>query len=1396
MLWAGSEAVVKNKSVIQSANTEVAPPWMSASIEAGGIDWWRRHYRERTQAQSGREKELWRKAREDPALCEFELDFGALGTTSGGAEAEAEAAPRGLTRKCDWSVKFASRDSQRYVRALYLISEEMKKLKVPVPGAAQDVQTVPGRSTRSSRGLGAKGRGRNRTRLDRSENNGNSGVSAEQERESRDSGKRLTARFFLHLHQEHILRSYDVPVLHGVRLRFAGTADNVILSPRHHLDFMFLRKTRDLVKKHDIEFREKVPQLFWRGSPTHMVRGYEYEGQTVAAWAHMAQNVGAHLTYTDFDQYRTGKHGVKKKVLDRMSARDRELFSGLPARNKFWEQAKKAAAAPGNGNDAALIAWGESLGWKDGLEHSANPRESEVDWRNGTGHEQETHVAENFPRDPNFVHSSQKTREFLETELNLWSPKSQGLCEEEHNRQIGHPMCVRKPRDREKVAPDRLSWPKVKLPLEMALTNPRIRLSAMSHEQRWKWSRGSATANAVKTRQQKHQKLVPSLADEASIWGRFPINAKMVANITNAFYEPETHWEQSIAKWDDDGDENANGTANGDTRHVARPAAYPQSAHQILPSAKTGSSHTPVEEQLRYKYWFSADGTGGASTMLIYAMWANVVLFRVDCCHDTHWDRLLVPFKHYIPVRPDLSDLREKLAFVEAHPKWAEKMVEWKKRDFAERMRPDVQMFYLYETLRRLAEAQAQVSGEVGLGSASENRNPAENRNAAANANNEIITRHVQVDDRFFGTLPLTLAADPAARKSQNSNSAKNAKDEHDPNFQWHGFYYPTPYSDDGKWFLSPEVSMSGIREHSPAEIAMPYGDTRLPYREVQIWAHRSDPPNSVSSDPQASVLIGKSTAWSFPLGPRHLWVGGSGNFRRVAYNFRRVDREAMEKPCVNAKNSSTVEDNSCHFSKIFGSRIVQFDDSGKENDSARRRNRGSKTAAASGAAKEIIELPLPIFALSKDGRKATGLNYARLCALTNEGIYGLPVPSNVGNWELWQARPKIAHDDGVFLMRWGDLSSSDSDSPTKKAKVETKLIVSAAEVVDYLYESGVTHLQNGREIFPASTTAARVRPGPRDRKSQLKNSWMEHCYVWLEQPMFSDDGERVSFFARGKCCPPRKLCNPEALHHTKYFDVGVFTISGRWEDYPEESDAGAGSAAKNQNALRKRLWYAGSAAPVSHFDFLDTRGNLMYCGNPGMLRIHDNGARAPLASGARAIVKPGAARGELFMTRDFHDTGLGGASDGGVQAHSAGGAYHDRMAGHCTFSRFENERYRPGDWILTDASCTACTVACPDRVEGSSATNSTATTCPRGYQTGRYLGLLNTNTATLYRIGLFAANISVPEPLFVDLHPRFSPDGGTVLIDSMHEHLEQSASKLYAVDVSTITGANSTIAN
>ncbi len=80
-------------------------------------------------------------------------------------------------------------------------------------------------------------------------------------------------------------------------------------------------------------------------------------------------------------------------------------------------------------------------------------------------------------------------------------------------------------------------------------------------------------------------------------------------------------------------------------------------------------------EQSKHKYIIHVDGNVHAYRLLTTMMTGSLVI-RVESPYISWIDHLIKPGQHYVLVKPDLSDLIEKIKWCEAHPKSARKMAQ------------------------------------------------------------------------------------------------------------------------------------------------------------------------------------------------------------------------------------------------------------------------------------------------------------------------------------------------------------------------------------------------------------------------------------------------------------------------------------------------------------------------------------------------------------------------------------------------------------------------------------------------------------------------------------------------------------------------------------------------
>ncbi len=67
----------------------------------------------------------------------------------------------------------------------------------------------------------------------------------------------------------------------------------------------------------------------------------------------------------------------------------------------------------------------------------------------------------------------------------------------------------------------------------------------------------------------------------------------------------------------------------------------------------------------------------------------------------------MVPYQHFVPVRPDLKDLVEKLEFARSNDCWAEAIIANMRELAAEALSLETQYQHVHEVLLKLAEIQS-----------------------------------------------------------------------------------------------------------------------------------------------------------------------------------------------------------------------------------------------------------------------------------------------------------------------------------------------------------------------------------------------------------------------------------------------------------------------------------------------------------------------------------------------------------------------------------------------------------------------------------------------------------------------------------------------------------------
>jgi len=133
-------------------------------------------------------------------------------------------------------------------------------------------------------------------------------------------------------------------------------------------------------------------------------------------------------------------------------------------------------------------------------------------------------------------------------------------------------------------------------------------------------------------------------------------------------------------------------------RNVEELRAIQDDVQASLERGGVFGEHQPFEEFLRYRYLIVPDITD----RLYYLLWINAVLFIPDSAVKQWGLAFLQPWRHYIPVKADLSDLLFQLDWARRHDDECRQIAERANKLSRQIFSPDYVFYYLYTLLREL----------------------------------------------------------------------------------------------------------------------------------------------------------------------------------------------------------------------------------------------------------------------------------------------------------------------------------------------------------------------------------------------------------------------------------------------------------------------------------------------------------------------------------------------------------------------------------------------------------------------------------------------------------------------------------------------------------------------
>src|SRR5262249_18443715 len=89
--------------------------------------------------------------------------------------------------------------------------------------------------------------------------------------------------------------------------------------------------------------------------------------------------------------------------------------------------------------------------------------------------------------------------------------------------------------------------------------------------------------------------------------------------------------------------------------------------HDTKVDLYTGAFLSLVEQAERYRFFIDVDGTGWSGRFKLLLHSGRVVLKQRSELYD-YFMPDIEPFRHYVPVAPDMSDLVERIEWLKANP--------------------------------------------------------------------------------------------------------------------------------------------------------------------------------------------------------------------------------------------------------------------------------------------------------------------------------------------------------------------------------------------------------------------------------------------------------------------------------------------------------------------------------------------------------------------------------------------------------------------------------------------------------------------------------------------------------------------------------------------------------
>ena len=119
------------------------------------------------------------------------------------------------------------------------------------------------------------------------------------------------------------------------------------------------------------------------------------------------------------------------------------------------------------------------------------------------------------------------------------------------------------------------------------------------------------------------------------------------------------------------------------------------------------SSPSSIKNHLEYKYQLLIDGNTCAYSRTYWQLFSNCAIFKQSSDHIQWFYALLQPYIHYIPLKPDLRDLEEKILWAKNHDEELQAMIARAQELAQSCLTPSSVHYYLYLLLLHMGFIQS-----------------------------------------------------------------------------------------------------------------------------------------------------------------------------------------------------------------------------------------------------------------------------------------------------------------------------------------------------------------------------------------------------------------------------------------------------------------------------------------------------------------------------------------------------------------------------------------------------------------------------------------------------------------------------------------------------------------